>query len=119
VKIVEESKTSSSVWIKKQHAWHGDFAWQTGYGELSVIPMRFKAVREYIRQQAEHQRQEDFQTVGRPICAGLNLNSIGFQLCRPKGRTEFLGTYTRPCRPGYNIMGIGFPSLCNLELPTD
>ena len=28
-KIVEQVKTSSSGWIKKQHVWYADFAWQT------------------------------------------------------------------------------------------
>src|SRR5260370_14945235 len=30
-KIVEQVKSSSSGWIKAQHAWYADFAWQTGY----------------------------------------------------------------------------------------
>jgi putative transposase len=67
-KIVEETKTASSVWMKKQAVWYGDFAWQTGYGEFSVSPMHVEAVREYIHQQAEHHRQEDFQTEYRRFC---------------------------------------------------
>jgi REP element-mobilizing transposase RayT len=35
-KIVEQVKSSSSTWIKQQHGWYADFAWQTGYGEFSV-----------------------------------------------------------------------------------
>ena len=67
-KIVENVKTSSSVWIKGQHVWYGDFAWQGGYGEFSVSPIQIQTVREYIRNQEEHHRQEDFQTEYRRFC---------------------------------------------------
>ena len=67
-KIVEQVKSSSSGWIKEQHACYSDFAWQTGYGEFSVSPMHVEAVREYILNQPEHHRQEDFQTEYRRCC---------------------------------------------------
>ena len=67
-KIVEQVKTSSSVWIKEQNAWYADFAWQAGYGEFSVSPMHVEAVREYIRKQPEHHAQVDFQTEYRRLC---------------------------------------------------
>ena len=67
-KIVEQVKSSSSGWIKEQHAWYSDFAWQAGYGEFSVSPMHVEAVREYIRSQPEHHKQEDFQTEYRRFC---------------------------------------------------
>jgi putative transposase len=67
-KIVEQVKTASSVWIKQQHTWYFDFAWQTGYGEFSVSPMHVEAVREYIRNQPEHHKQEDFQNEYRRFC---------------------------------------------------
>ncbi len=67
-KIVEQVKSSSSSWIKDQHAWYEDFACQAGYGEFSVSPMHVDAVREYIRNQAEHHKQEDFQTEYRRFC---------------------------------------------------
>ena len=37
-KLVEQVKSSSSAWIKTQHPWYTDFAWQAGYGEFSVSP---------------------------------------------------------------------------------
>ena len=67
-KIVEQIKTASSVWIKTTNHWYADFAWQTGYGEFSVSPMHVDAVRQYIRGQAEHHAQEDFQTEYRRFC---------------------------------------------------
>jgi len=67
-KIVEQTKSSSSGWIKTLDAWYWDFAWQSGYGEFSVSPMHVEAVREYIRHQAEHHEREDFQTEYRRFC---------------------------------------------------
>jgi putative transposase len=67
-KIIDQLKSASSGWIKKQHAWYADFAWQTGYGEFSVSPMHVEPVRDYIRHQADHHRQEDFQTEFRRFC---------------------------------------------------
>src|SRR5687768_7973748 len=61
-KIIADIKSASSGWIKDQHSWYQAFAWQTGYGEFSVSPMHVEPVREYIRNQAEHHAQEDFQT---------------------------------------------------------
>ena len=67
-KIVEQVKSASSGWIKTLGPWYADFAWQGGYGEFSVSPMHVEAVREYIRNQAEHHKQEDFQTEFRRFC---------------------------------------------------
>jgi REP-associated tyrosine transposase len=67
-KIVEQVKSSSSAWLKGQHASNADFARQLVYGEFSVSPMHIEAVREYIRNQSEHHRQEEFQTEYRRFC---------------------------------------------------
>ena len=67
-KIIEQLKTSSSAWIKGLHQSYSDFAWQTGYGEFSVSPMHVAAVREYVRNQPEHHKVEDFQTEYRRFC---------------------------------------------------
>ena len=67
-KVIEQVKSSSSGWLKKQQQWYRDFAWQTGYGEFSVCQMHVEAVREYIRNQAEHHKQEDFQSEFRRFC---------------------------------------------------
>ncbi len=67
-KIVEQVKGASSAWIKERGEWYARFAWQTGYGEFSVSPTHVEAVREYIRNQAEHHREEDFQSEFRRFC---------------------------------------------------
>lgn len=67
-KIIEQLKSSSSGWIKTLNDCYSNFAWQNGYGEFSVSPTHVEAVREYIRNQAEHHKQEDFQTEYRRFC---------------------------------------------------
>src|SRR5258708_27842202 len=67
-KIVEQVKSSSSGWIKEQHPCYAEFAWQTGYGEFSVSPVHVEAAREYIPNQTEHHKQEEFQAEFRPFC---------------------------------------------------
>ncbi len=67
-KIMEHVKTGSSKWIKTKAAWYGDFAWQGGYGEFGVCNTHTEAVRQYIRNQPEHHKKEDFQTEFRRIC---------------------------------------------------
>jgi putative transposase len=67
-KIVEQIKTSSSVWIKTLDPWYSDFAWRSGYAAFSVSPMQVDVVRDYIRGQPEHHRREDFQTEYRRFC---------------------------------------------------
>jgi REP element-mobilizing transposase RayT len=67
-KIVEQIKSASSVWVKTLDRWYSDFAWQNGYGEFSVSPMHVESVRDYIRNQPEHHKQEDFQTEYRRFC---------------------------------------------------
>src|SRR5579884_337075 len=67
-KIIEQVKASSSLWLKKQGEWYADFSWQAGYGVFSVSAMHVEPVREYIRGQPEHHKQEDFQTEYRRFC---------------------------------------------------
>ena len=67
-KVVEQVKSSSSAWIKGRDAWYAGFAWQTGYGAFGVSATHVETVRAYIRNQAEHHRQDDFQTEYRRFC---------------------------------------------------
>jgi len=67
-KIVEQVKASSSAWIKTKGEWYRGFAWQTGYGAFSVSGTQAEAVRQYIRNQPEHHREQDFQSEYRRFC---------------------------------------------------
>ena len=59
--VVEEIKTSSSKWIKKQGSEFEYFAWQAGYGAFAVSESNVQTVREYIANQTEHHRHKTFQ----------------------------------------------------------
>ena len=59
--LVEEVKTSSSIWLKTQSPELGGFAWQRGYGVFSVGPSDLDALLDYIDNQEEHHRTRTFQ----------------------------------------------------------
>jgi len=59
--LLEQSKTSSSTWLKTQASELSQFAWQNGYGAFSVGPTDLEALRHYIDNQEEHHRTRTFQ----------------------------------------------------------
>ena len=59
--VVKVVKTSTSKWMKKQDRRLRVFEWQTGYGAFSVSRSNVRKVEEYIRNQKEHHRRQDFK----------------------------------------------------------
>ena len=59
--VVKEAKRSSSHWIKRHSSELADFAWQSGYGVLSIGFSQVDAVRDYILRQEEHHQKHSFQ----------------------------------------------------------
>ena len=66
--VVQESKTETSKWMKKQGAQYRDFQWQAGYGAFSVSQSNVEQVKQYITNQEEHHRKLSFQDEFRAIC---------------------------------------------------
>ena len=60
-KLVEEMKSSSSAWVKKQSTDLKDFYWQAGYGAFSVSQSNVETVKAYIANQEEHHQRIGFQ----------------------------------------------------------
>ena len=60
--VVQAVKTSTSKWLKTQDPLLRSFAWQTGYGAFSVSRSNLAAVEDYIRNQREHHRRQDFKS---------------------------------------------------------
>ena len=60
-KLMEELKTSSSMWLKGQSPDLAGFAWQRGYGAFSVGPKDLGTLLSYIDNQTEHHRRQTFQ----------------------------------------------------------
>jgi len=59
--LVQEVKTASSKWLKKQNVALHDFAWQQGYGAFSVGMSQKDSLLNYIDAQEEHHRNRSYQ----------------------------------------------------------
>ena len=66
--VIEESKTETTKWIKKQSPQYADFHWQSGYGIFSVSESNVDQVRSYIANQFEHHKKMSFQDEFRALC---------------------------------------------------
>jgi REP-associated tyrosine transposase len=66
--LIEETKKSSSMWMKQQGVKYCDFYWQAGYGAFSVSESNVEQVRAYIATQEEHHRTLSFQDEFRALC---------------------------------------------------
>lgn len=55
------AKTSSSRWVYQNWSRNRGFAWQTGYGALSVSESNAASVVERIREHEKHHRRVSFQ----------------------------------------------------------
>jgi REP element-mobilizing transposase RayT len=66
--LVEDSKKTTSKWMKEQGTAHRDFYWQGGYGSFSVSQSNVEQVRTYIANQEEHHRTVSFQDEFRALC---------------------------------------------------
>jgi hypothetical protein len=60
VRLIEEMKTSSSKWVKRE-APHVGFYWQNGYAAFSVSPSKAEHVEGYIGNQEIHHRTQSYQ----------------------------------------------------------
>lgn len=58
--IMREVKSESSRWLKDTFGLQ-NFAWQEGYGAISVSPSHLEDVGEYVLSQEEHHRVRTFQ----------------------------------------------------------
>jgi REP element-mobilizing transposase RayT len=58
--VLRELKAVSSRWVHDEIALRA-FAWQEGYGALTVSASQREAVRHYVAQQAEHHRTRTFR----------------------------------------------------------
>ena len=66
--VIEEAKTETTKWLKKQGQQYRDFHWQSGYGIFSVSESNSEEVKRYIANQVEHHRKMSFQDEFRQLC---------------------------------------------------
>jgi REP element-mobilizing transposase RayT len=67
-KVVQEAKTETSKWMKKQSPATSNFTWQSGYGAFSVSESKIPDVKGYIADQVEHHRRMSYQDEFRTLC---------------------------------------------------
>lgn len=58
--LVQNVKTESTKWIKKQGFCSSPFAWQEGYGAFSYSKSHVHNVIQYIKNQEAHHKKESF-----------------------------------------------------------
>jgi putative transposase len=75
MKLLEEVKSHSSMWIKIKGEAYQIFFWQDGYGAFSVNPAQVDRVIAYIANQQEHHTRKNFQREYRAI---LNKYKVEF-----------------------------------------
>ena len=73
MKVIEEMKTETTKWVKKQSTETADFAWQAGYGVFSVSESNIPQVKDYIANQEEHHKTMSFQEEFRALCKRHNI----------------------------------------------
>ena len=59
--LLQETKRSSSKWIKGKGIYYHWFAWQEGYGAFSVSQSKVDVVTRYIGRQEEHHKKISFE----------------------------------------------------------
>ena len=59
--LAEQTKKSTSKWIKTKGAGLAGFHWQNGYGAFSVSQSNLDDVLKYVANQREHHRRKTFQ----------------------------------------------------------
>lgn len=67
MKLVEEVKSHSSLWMKTKEKGLESFYWQLGYGAFSVSPSQVDIVKAYILNQKEHHSKKTFEDEFRAI----------------------------------------------------
>ncbi|QDU27404.1 Transposase IS200 like protein [Anatilimnocola aggregata] len=68
MKVIQDVKTETSKWLKKQPACVRNFAWQAGYDAFSVSESNIPKVTNYIQNQESHHRKMTFQDEYRELC---------------------------------------------------
>jgi putative transposase len=75
MKLLEEIKKRSSLWVKTKGEKYASFYWQDGYGIFSVNPAEIDVVINYIKNQEAHHKKQAFQE---ELLAFLKQNNIEY-----------------------------------------
>jgi putative transposase len=72
--LIQEVKTQSSRWMKKQGRGLGGFQWQSGYGAFSIGQSGVNTVKAYIANQKAHHAKYTFQDEFRSLLKKYNIS---------------------------------------------
>ena len=75
IKLVEEVKTHSSLWIKDRFPRMQNFYWQEGYGAFSVNHQRVEQLKAYIQNQLKHHANKTYEDEYRGF---LEMNDMSY-----------------------------------------
>ncbi len=73
MRLIEEIKSHSSLWIKGKGEKYQTFYWQNGYGGFSVNPTEIETVMDYIRYQKAYHQHKTFQKEYRAFLKKYNV----------------------------------------------
>ena len=73
--LMRTVKARSSLWVHQTFPKLGAFAWQEGYSVFSVSKSQEEDVKQYIANQAQHHKREDFKT---ELLRMLRLHEVEF-----------------------------------------
>ncbi len=73
MKLVEQLKVRTSIWIKHKHQQYRHFHWQAGYAVFAVDCNHTTEIAEYIARQKEHHAQKSFEDEQRELMLSANM----------------------------------------------
>ena len=74
--LMRNVKAHSSLWVHQNYSGLREFAWQEGYSVFSVSKSQEPAVKQYIANQTEHHKKEDFKS---ELLRMLRLHEVAFE----------------------------------------
>ena len=60
--LMRHVKSRSTKWVRQNFPTHSEFAWQESYAPFTVSKSQELAVKNYIANQAEHHKKEDYKS---------------------------------------------------------
>jgi putative transposase len=77
---IQKIKGASSLWVNEMRFFPTKFFWQEGYGSFSVSYSQVETVRQYIRNQEIHHKEQTFEQEYRDLLTAHRIPYDGFML---------------------------------------
>ena len=73
MKLVEQLKVRSCIWIKHKHQRYHNFHWQAGYAIFAIESNHTDEIAEYIKHQKEHHAEKSFKDEQRELMISADI----------------------------------------------